>query len=73
MKSPFGKLEEIQWAIARSIPVHKTISCNDASEKTNYLACGKCKSCFRRNSAFIKINGEDPTEYYEKPNFEQID
>jgi len=71
-KDPFGKSEEITWAISRNIPVGKTISCNEASEKTNYLACGKCKSCFRRNSAFTGLGFKDPTKYYEKPNFEQF-
>ena len=68
----FGKSEEIQWAMERNIPIGKTISCNDASEETNFLACGKCKSCFRRNAAFTSLGFKDPTTYYEKPNFEQF-
>lgn len=71
-KKPFGKKEEIEWCMKKNIPIGKTISCNDASKKTNYLACGKCKSCFRRNSAFIKLGFKDPTKYYEKPNFKQF-
>jgi len=69
---PFGKKEEISWAMERNMPIGKTISCNDASEKTNYLACGKCKSCFRRHTAFTDLGFNDPTEYYEETNFEQF-
>lgn len=69
---PFGKLKEIKWALKRNIPIGKTISCNDACDKTNFLACGHCKSCFRRNSVFIKLGFNDPTKYYEKINFEQF-
>ncbi len=71
-KEHFGKSEEIKWAIEKDIPIGRTISCNDASDKTNHMACGKCKSCFRRNSAFIKLGFKDSTKYYEKPNFEQF-
>mgnify|MGYP001585638296 CR=1 FL=1 len=39
---PFTKIEEIKWAMERKIPVEKTISCNNASKLTNYLACGDC-------------------------------
>lgn len=72
LSTPFGKKEEIVWCMERQIPIGKTISCNDASEKTNHLACGSCKSCFRRHAAFTSLGFEDPTEYYEKPHFEQF-
>lgn len=71
-KKAFNKSEEIKWAMVKNIPVGKTVSCNDASENTNYLACGKCKSCFRRNSAFTKLGFGDPTKYYEEPDFKQF-
>lgn len=65
----FGKAEEIKWTVDRNIPIGQTISCNDANEKTKNLACGICKSCFRRHSAFLSLGMQDPTEYYEEPNF----
>lgn len=71
-KKMYGKREEILWCMEKEIPIGKSISCNDANEKTNHLACGVCKSCYRRYSAFIDLGFDDPTEYYEKPHFEQF-
>lgn len=69
-QKPFGKKEEIAWCLEREIPIGKTISCNDASEKTGHLACGICKSCDRRHAAFVDLGLTDPTEYHGKPNHE---
>ena len=63
---PSGKLDEIKWAMDHGIPIGETISCNNASEKTNYLACGNCSSCKRRAEAFVKAGFTDPTKYYGK-------
>lgn len=63
---PFGKVQEIEWAMKHGIPVGKTISCNNASEKTSYLACGNCTSCSRRSEAFTNAGFTDPTRYHDK-------
>lgn len=63
-KELFGKYEEIQWGTERNIPIGKTISCNNASKKTSYLACGDCSSCKRRHEAFLRVGVQDPTEYH---------
>jgi len=60
----FGKKEEIIWAMNHGIPIGRTISCNEASGRTNDLACGTCSSCGRRRAAFQEAGCEDPTEYY---------
>lgn len=62
----FGKTEEIKWALSHHIPIELTVSCNYATEKTNFLACGKCKSCIRRYSSFKKTGFKDPTKYFHK-------
>jgi len=62
----FGKDQEIKWAMEHEISIGETISCNNASEKTNYLACGNCTSCSRRSEAFSKAGFSDPTKYYDK-------
>jgi len=64
----FGKSEEIKWAMEHDIPIGKTISCNEANESTNFLACGNCKSCKRRKDAFEKLGYADPTETFAKHN-----
>ncbi len=63
-KKMFGKNDEIIWSMERKIPIGKTISCNDACEKTDFLSCGICKSCDRRRYAFEKAGYKDPTVYY---------
>lgn len=59
----FGKKEEIMWAMDHGIPLGNSISCNDASERTNHLACGLCSSCERRRTAFKEAGFEDATMY----------
>lgn len=61
---PSGKSEEIKWAMERGIPLGETISCNNASEKTQFLACGNCSSCTRRTEAFKRAGFDDPTKHY---------
>lgn len=61
----FGKIEEIVWAREHKIPVEETTSCYQTSEKTNFTACGTCKSCQRRHAAFIAAGFADPTVYYD--------
>lgn len=70
-KKLFNKSEEIKWAVERNIPIDKTTSCYNATKDTYYLACGECKSCYRRHLAFIKLGLKDSTKYYKKPNFEK--
>ena len=63
-KQMFNKNDEIVWGMKRKMPLGETISCNDASLKTSYLACGSCLSCDRRKAAFKKAGFDDPTIYF---------
>jgi len=59
-----GKEEEIVWAMKHDIPIERTVSCNEANERTNFLPCGTCSSCKRRREAFQSAGFEDSTIYY---------
>lgn len=60
---PFGKAKEVLWAHKRSLPVHLTVSCNDATPENGLRHCGLCGACRRRREAFRQASVEDRTEY----------
>jgi 7-cyano-7-deazaguanine synthase in queuosine biosynthesis len=63
-EKPIDKPTEILWAHNHEIPIEHTISCNVATEQTNFLNCGVCTSCSRRHEAFLNAGVPDKTEYH---------
>jgi len=63
-KRPIDKPSEIKWALKHNIPIHKSVSCNDASKDTDLLNCGVCSSCKRRKLSFEAAGIVDKTEYF---------
>jgi 7-cyano-7-deazaguanine synthase in queuosine biosynthesis len=56
---PLFKVNLIQYAVERGIPLEKTRTCFSADE----VADGTCLACYKRLIAFEKAEVKDPVEY----------
>lgn len=69
--SPYGQMDKAHIArIGNQNKVNwlDTYSCYKGGD----IHCGKCSTCYERREAFVKAGVNDPTEYLDKTNFEDL-